>query len=168
VNEQNFLKRSQRLATVSVTLARDRRNNAFYPTSGSTTALELRTASQLIGSDPDLQFNKIVADASWYLALPRNSVLVARLRGGLVFGREVTLGTDTTVFIPQQERLYAGGANTVRGYKQNELGPVVYLPDTVKVCSAPTGVRLPNRGRARHRVLLVGPDAQISHASGWR
>jgi len=139
VNEQNFLKRSQRLATVSATLARDRRNNAFYPTGGSTIALELRTASQLIGSDPDLEFNKVVADASWYWALPRSSVLVARLRGGLVFGREVTLGTDTTVFIPQQERLYAGGANTVRGYKQNELGPVVYLPDTVKICTAPTG-----------------------------
>jgi len=139
VNEQNFLKRSQRLATVSVALGRDRRNNAFYPTGGSTMSLELRTANQLIGSDPDLQFNKILGDASWYWALPRNSVLVARLRGGLVFGREVTLGTDTTVFIPQQERLYAGGANTVRGYKQNELGPVVYLPDTVKVCSAPTG-----------------------------
>jgi len=139
VNEQNFLKRSQRLATLSATLGRDRRNNAFYPTGGSTMSLELRTANQLIGSDPDLQFNKILADASWYWALPRNSVLVARLRGGLVFGRQVTLGTDTTVFIPQQERLYAGGANTVRGYKQNELGPVVYLPDTVKVCSAPTG-----------------------------
>jgi len=139
VNEQNFLKGSQRLATLSATFGRDRRNNAFYPTGGSTMSLELRTASELIGSDPDLQFNKIVGDASWYWALPRNSVLVARLRGGLVFGREVTLGTDTTVFIPQQERLYAGGANTVRGYKQNELGPVVYLPDTVKVCSAPTG-----------------------------
>jgi outer membrane protein insertion porin family/translocation and assembly module TamA len=101
--------------------------------------LELRNASQIIGSDPDLQFNKIVADASWYRALPRSSVLVARLRGGLVFGRKITLGTDTTVFIPQQERLYAGGATTVRGYKQNELGPVVYLPDTLKVCTAPTG-----------------------------
>ena len=139
VNEQNFLKRSQRLATISITLARDRRNDPFYPTGGSTMTLELRNASQLIGSDPDLQFNKIVADASWYWALPKNSVLVARLRGGLVFGREITLGTDTTVFIPQQERLYAGGATTVRGYKQNELGPVVYLPDTLKVCAAPTG-----------------------------
>ncbi len=139
VNEQNFLKRAQRLATVSVTLARDRRNDPFYPRGGSTMTLELRNASQLIGSDPDLQFNKVVADASWYWALPKNSVLVARLRGGLVFGREVVLGTDTTTFIPQQERLYAGGANTVRGYKQNELGPVVYLPDTLKVCTAPAG-----------------------------
>jgi outer membrane protein insertion porin family len=139
VNEQNFLRRSQRLATISVTLGRDRRNDPFYPTAGSSMSLELRTASQLIGSDPDLQFKKVVADASWYWALPRNSVLVARLRGGVVFGQSIVLGNDTTVFIPTQERLYAGGATTVRGYRQNELGPVVYLPDTLQVCIAPTG-----------------------------
>jgi len=139
VNEQDFLRRSQRLATTSVTLGRDRRNDPFYPTSGSSMTLELRNASQLIGSDPDLQFNKVVADASWYWALPRNSVLVARLRGGAVFGQKIVLGNDTTVFIPQQERLYAGGANSVRGFRQNELGPVVYLPSTYQVCISPQG-----------------------------
>jgi outer membrane protein insertion porin family/translocation and assembly module TamA len=138
-NEQDFLKRSQRLATASVTLGRDRRNDAFYPTGGSSMSLELRHASKYIGSDPDLQFNKVVADASWYWALPRNSVLAVRLRGGLVFGQRISLGNTETAFIPQQERLYAGGANTVRGFRQNELGPVVYLPDTFKVCIAPTG-----------------------------
>src|SRR5205814_3293099 len=28
---------------------------------------------------------------------------------------------------PPQERLYAGGATSVRGFQQNELGPLVYL-----------------------------------------
>ena len=139
VNEQDFLRRSQRLATASVTFGRDRRHDPFYPTTGSSMSLELRNASQFIGSDPDLQFNKVVADASWYWALPRNSVFVARLRGGVVFGQRIELGSDTTVFIPQQERLYAGGANTVRGFRQNELGPAVYLPDKYKVCISPQG-----------------------------
>jgi outer membrane protein assembly factor BamA len=138
VNEQNFLRRSQRLATASVTLGRDRRNDPFYPTSGSSMSLELRNASQIIGSDPDLQFNKVVADASWYTALPGNSVFAARLRAGFVFGQRISLGATETVFIPQQERLYAGGANSVRGFRQNELGPVVYLPDTL-VCISPVG-----------------------------
>jgi outer membrane protein insertion porin family/translocation and assembly module TamA len=140
VNEQDFLKRSQRLATASVTLGRDRRNDPFYPTSGSSMSLELRNASRFIGSDPDLQFNKIVADGSWYWALPRSSVLVARLRSGFVFGQRISFNGDKSVFIPQQERLYAGGANTVRGFRQNELGPVVYLTDKYpEVCIAPTG-----------------------------
>jgi outer membrane protein insertion porin family/translocation and assembly module TamA len=138
VNEQDFLKRSQRLATASVTLGRDRRNDPFYPTAGSSMSLELRNASQFIGSDADLQFNKIVGDASWYWALARNSVLAARIRAGFVFGQRISLGASEAVFIPQQERLYAGGANTVRGFRQNELGPVVYLPDTL-VCISPVG-----------------------------
>jgi len=139
VDEQQLLKRTQRLATASVTLGRDRRNDPLNPTAGSSMTLELRHAGRLIGSDPDLQFNKGVADATWYWALPRNSVLVARLRGGLVFGQRIGLGGESTVFIPQQERLYAGGANSVRGFRQNELGPVVYIPDTLRVCTAPTG-----------------------------
>ncbi len=139
VNEQDLLKRSQRLATGSVTFGRDRRNDPFYPTAGSSMSLEARNASRYLGSDPDLQFMKVVGDASWYWALPRSSVLVARLRGGFVFGQSIPLGSDTSVFVPQQERLYAGGANTVRGFRQNELGPVVYLADSLRVCSEPTG-----------------------------
>lgn len=138
-NEQDFLRRTQRLATASFTIGRDRRNDPFYPNAGSTMSLELRGASRFIGSDPDLQFSRVVADASWYWALPKNSVLVARVRGGVVFGQKIALGADTSSFIPQQERLYAGGANTVRGFRQNELGPVVYLADRLLVCTKPTG-----------------------------
>ena len=139
VEEQAFLKGMQRVATASVTFGRDRRNDPFYPTAGSSISLELRTANQLIGSDPNVQFNRVVADGSWFWALPRRSVLAARIRGGVVFGRRVVVGEESPTFIPQQERLYAGGANSVRGFQQNELGPVVYLPDTMKVCIAPTG-----------------------------
>lgn len=139
VDEQEFLSRSQRLATLSATFGRDRRDNPLNPTAGSAMTLELRNASQFIGSDPDLQFNRVVADASWNWSLGSGVVFAARLRGGLVFGQRIELGGDSAVFIPQQERLYAGGANTVRGYRQNELGPVVYLPEEVEVCAAPTG-----------------------------
>ena len=171
VDEQQLLAQSQRLATFGVTFGRDRRNNPISPTAGSSMTLELRTASELIGSDPDLQFNKVVADAAWYWALGRGNVLVTRLRGGLVFGQQVVLGTDTTVFIPQQERLYAGGASSVRGFRQNEVGPVVYLANELEVCTAPTGpCETPleardtvyfssNPGREPSRVLPVGGNS---------
>jgi outer membrane protein assembly factor BamA len=35
--------------------------------------------------------------------------------------------------VPTEERFYAGGANTVRGDGQNELGPIVRVIDTVIV-----------------------------------
>ena len=119
-------------------------------------SLELRNASQFIGSDPDLQFNKIVADASWYWALPRNSVLAARLRGGVVVRTtHFARNGHETVFIPQQERLYAGGANTVRGFRQNELGPVVYLPDTLRCVSRRRATCVEPTTAHGHGVLLV-------------
>ena len=43
-----------------------------------------------------------------------------------VLGRRPSL-TDPTGVIPQQERLYAGGPTSVRGFQQNELGKVVYI-----------------------------------------
>ena len=59
-----------------------------------------------------------------------------RIRGGTVLGRRLNL-SDPVGFIPPQERLYAGGPTSVRGFQQNELGALVYisrtspLPDTV-------------------------------------
>lgn len=42
-------------------------------------------------------------------------------------------------FLPPQERLFSGGQNTVRGYQQNLLGPVVYRVDRASVDSVPFG-----------------------------
>jgi outer membrane protein assembly factor BamA len=57
-----------------------------------------------------------------------------RVGSGAVFGARLQVGgalgaLDRT--LPAQERLYAGGPTTVRGFRQNELGPVVYIVDRV-------------------------------------
>jgi outer membrane protein assembly factor BamA len=62
-------------------------------------------------------------------------VLAARLRFGAVVGQSLSF-SNTALFVPQQERLFAGGPTTVRGFSQNELGPAAYIPsgyDTVRV-----------------------------------
>jgi outer membrane protein insertion porin family/translocation and assembly module TamA len=43
--------------------------------------------------------------------------------------------TDPTGLIPTQQRLYAGGPTSVRGFQQNELGKVVYIAPTTRVDS---------------------------------
>jgi outer membrane protein insertion porin family/translocation and assembly module TamA len=58
-------------------------------------------------------------------------VLAARLQLGTVFQGWSFKGA--TNFVPPQERLYAGGPNSVRGYNQNVLGPVVYIVDSSAV-----------------------------------
>src|SRR5439155_8030491 len=74
-----------------------------------------------------LFFNKGTGDLAWYSSLGRN-VLALRVRGGAVLGRRLSL-TDTVgvSFVPPQERLYAGGPTSVRGFQQNELGALVYI-----------------------------------------
>jgi outer membrane protein insertion porin family/translocation and assembly module TamA len=94
---------------------------------------EFRTAGAYTGSDPSLHFNKVLVDGAVYMPAGPDIVLAARLRFGAVLGSSFGF-SNSAVFIPQQERLFAGGQTTVRGFQQNELGPAVYVPtvfDTV-------------------------------------
>ncbi|MES2524210.1 MAG: BamA/TamA family outer membrane protein, partial [Gemmatimonadota bacterium] len=122
---RNFLQRNNRLAAVEYSATRERLNDRFRPTSGTTLRLSVRHASTLIGSDKTQQFNRGIGDATWYRALGGGTTLLAHLRGGVVYGGGVTPTLER--FIPPQERLYAGGPTTVRGFRQNELGPAVYI-----------------------------------------
>jgi outer membrane protein insertion porin family/translocation and assembly module TamA len=147
--ERVRIQRTQQLAVLSLAVTRDNSNNLLSPTRGSIIRLEARHSSPVILSNKDLQFNKLVGDASRYLNAGGGNVLAFRIRGGTVFGRNVASATG---FIPPQERLYAGGPTTVRGFSQNELGSLIYisrkyqqfistdirtgLPDTVVLQSA--------------------------------
>jgi outer membrane protein insertion porin family/translocation and assembly module TamA len=106
-------------------LQRIRTDNAVEPTSGYVVAGEVRGATPAIGSDPLLQFLKGTADGSWYHKLQSRVVFAGRLRGGIISGGAAR--DSAAKLPPPQERLYAGGATSVRGFQQNELGPLVYL-----------------------------------------
>ncbi len=122
---RSFLQRNTRLAAFGYTATFDAVNNPLRPSAGFTLRFDARHASTLVGSDESQQFNRVVTDATWYTSLGGGSILLAHVRGGVVFGG----GTQPSVggFIPPQERLYAGGPTSVRGFRQNELGPAVYI-----------------------------------------
>ncbi len=122
---RSFLQRNTRLAALGYAVNFDGTNDPLRPTRGYTVRFDARHASTLVGSDASQQFNRFVSDATWYAELGAGAVLLAHVRGGVVFGG----GTRPSVggFIPPQERLYAGGPTTVRGFRQNELGPAVYI-----------------------------------------
>ena len=134
--DQEQLQSMKRLAIVSAAVVRDRSDNPFNPTLGTVARLELRHASPLIGSTPELRFNKWIGDIARFWRVGSGNVLAARVRIGGVLDPGLSLD-GASEFIPPQERLYAGGPNTVRGFHQNELGPVVYVVDQFATVTDP-------------------------------
>lgn len=147
---QAFVTQERRLGVLSAHLDRIRIDNPFNPRAGTSLRLDLRGATRELGSS--LEFVKGFADGVHYRALTGAVTLALRARAGTVLGRSLSL-TDRLGFIPPEERLYAGGATSVRGYSQNELGEVIYLlenapdriagaGDTVYFEAAPEGANL--------------------------
>jgi outer membrane protein insertion porin family len=129
------------LGIASAALARNRTDNVISPTRGYIARGEVRSsAARLLGTDDSLYFNKATGDVAWYRSTGGGNVFTVRLRSGAVLGRRLRL-SDPTGFIPPQERLYAGGATSVRGFQQNELGSLVYIArnDNVDIDSVDTG-----------------------------
>lgn len=115
------------LGIASVALQRSTTDNLVDPTRGYMAAVEYRLSAPYLVSDPSLAFGKITTDAAWYRALTTRTTFAVRARTGFIRGGQLTSGAKLP---PPQERLYAGGATTVRGFQQNELGPQVYLLDS--------------------------------------
>lgn len=139
--DQAALSKRQRLAVIGYAFTNEWTDNPTNPTRGTALRGEARHASREVGSDSQLQFTRFTLDGAAYLPLGTDVVLAARLRMGAVLG-PISLGSLGDAYVPVQERLFAGGATTVRGFRQNELGPVVYNTasyDTVRADGAKGG-----------------------------
>jgi outer membrane protein assembly factor BamA len=150
------------LAVGSAHLERVRTDNPFNPRAGTTVRLDLRGSAKEVGSDPDFQFLKLLSDASVYHAAGPAVTLAARVRVGVVLGRTLSFG-DPVGFIPPQERLYAGGAASVRGFQQNELGDLIYIAEDAPTQKAGTGdtVYVEASSERVRRVVPVGGNSLI-------
>lgn len=93
----------------------DTRNALFVPTGGLLGRLRLEYADQSLGSEID--FFRTRVDHARYFELGEGTVLAASVRGAVI------APTGDTDEIPIQERLFNGGADTVRSFRESELGP---------------------------------------------
>ena len=82
-------------------------------------------AAPWLGSETD--YLRGVLEGSHYSPVGSRSVLAAHLRLGSFFGA-ASLDLSEQ-FISPEDRFYAGGANSVRGFGRNELGPGVYVEE---------------------------------------
>jgi outer membrane protein assembly complex protein YaeT len=133
-------------------------DNPLEPTSGRVLSLELMHASKLVGSE--VRFDRAVGEAIQYFPLGGRRTLATRLRIGVVNAGRGRIGGDTIRYVPPPDRFYAGGPTTVRGFGRNEMGPVVYVTDSIRVESngdtTPVGVRASPTGSAG--ILLLNGE----------
>ena len=130
------LRRNRVLATITASGNFPRVNSQIDPTRGSLAAMELTHSSRFIGSSSLQQFTRFIGGMAWYRPLARDVVVSWRVRGGIIFSPTLDVASGTGAFIPPEQRFYAGGANDVRGFERNELGPVVYVVPQTHVDAA--------------------------------
>jgi outer membrane protein insertion porin family/translocation and assembly module TamA len=112
-------------STLGAGVLLSRVNSVLDPTRGSSSAIQLRYSSPAIGSDPQRQFAKGVFEFASYQPMGAEGVFAWRVRLGALLPTQLQLLDSAQRFAPPDERFYLGGPNTVRGYTQNELGPLV-------------------------------------------
>lgn len=115
------LRSHQTLSPLTMTAFIDRSDQPFTPTKGYVARVDFQTASRYTLSD--YRYNRALIDAAayWHPSL-RHEVLASHLRLGVV--QAMTSANGDTVLHPRT-RFYAGGAMSVRGYGENQLGPRV-------------------------------------------
>jgi outer membrane protein insertion porin family/translocation and assembly module TamA len=162
--DRRRVQETQRLAVLSAIMSHDGSNSAFSPTAGSQWRVEARHASPLTLSDSSLRFSKLIVEGSQYWGISDGAVLAFRVRGGVVIGRSLS---GNTGFIPPQERLYAGGPSTVRGFSQNELGSAIYLASSYEIVypklpfTSDTLFSVPAGDRSFRRLVPVGGNSLL-------
>jgi len=120
-------------------------NDFFSPTRGGIWGLRGQLAGGSLGGNNG--FESLTGGVRRYVTLPGGGgwVLATRLRLGNIWtpadstvgGRPITTEAE---LVPTDDRYYAGGANTVRGYQQDGLDGTVPITNATDVFQAQGGV----------------------------
>ncbi len=119
----------RRQGTMQLSIVNQRVDSPIEPTRGRTLTIELTSASKAWGSQ--VVFDRAVVEGVVYHPLPHRKVLSGRIRGGIIRQGLSNIGGNDVHYVPPDERFYGGGPTTVRGYARNEMGPQVYVADSV-------------------------------------
>ena len=122
-----LLQERQRQGVISAGMSSLRVNNLLDPTRGTSVGLQLSHSGSWTGSEPFQRFTRFLGDAAWYHPISGGVVAALRVRAGLLQLPRTTVDGETVQYVTPDQRFYAGGANDVRGYDRNELGPIVYV-----------------------------------------
>jgi outer membrane protein assembly factor BamA len=104
------------VASVAGALTWDRRDAPLAPRHGSLQFVSFETAAEPLGGN--VSFLKARLETSWAFSWPPPLVLALAARLGLA--TPFASSSD----LPIEDRFFAGGANSVRGYREQRVGPL--------------------------------------------
>lgn len=102
-------------ASIKGQVTYDTRNDIFFPTSGQRIFASAEQADEILGSG--INITRLTGGMRIFFRLAQNTIVGARYTTGLL------LPGPGEVTLPVSERFFNGGENTVRSYKESELGP---------------------------------------------
>lgn len=122
----------------SATYLRDRADNPIDPRRGYIARGSLEYAPAFLGTKVD--FARLTVEGTRYFPIGRDMVFATRLRLGDMLGTAHIIpdgDVEPGELLPPEERFYAGGSTTVRGYDRNFLGTEeasgVYVAERTRV-----------------------------------
>jgi outer membrane protein insertion porin family len=149
--------------TGSVSWTRNTLNRGLFPSAGSSQ----RASFNITTPNSEVNFFKLTTDAKWYFPLSRSQrwTVLARLRLGYGNGYGNENGLEQ--ILPFNENFTAGGADTLRGFENNTVGPrgvqlirsgFINTPTGVPVLGSPdtNSIRLSNRSLGGNAMALGG------------
>lgn len=121
-----FLADTFRVGRVGTRFIIDHRDDLSWPTSGYTLNSELSWARYELGGD--VRYFKWEVGNNRYLSITDNLVFAVGINFSAFQG--VTRKNESSQdILPASERLNIGGSDSVRGFRERSLGPIVRRPD---------------------------------------
>jgi outer membrane protein insertion porin family len=112
--DEALLPDAETIGSLTPSVSLDRRDDPFLTTTGTYFLARDKISRRFLGGDSD--FDRLEGDARHFRSLGSSIVAAGALRAGYTQSHGGTT-------LPIGERFYVGGANTHRGFKENELGP---------------------------------------------
>lgn len=112
--------------SVGLNFIDDHTDNPLDPSNGHVLRSALMWATPWLASS--VTFTRWTGEAAQYREVRRGWVFAGSVRMGSFFGTtSLDPSVTTNEFLPPEERFFAGGATTVRGFDRNALGRGVYV-----------------------------------------
>lgn len=134
----------------------EERDNQVRPSRGT-----LRTGLAEVAGGPlggDNSFWKLTSSWHGYTGTPLGGVLAVRVSAGVVrpYAGSLDRGADG---VPYQERFFAGGVSSVRGYQERSLGPQITEQAVLDSLQLSSDVPLPDQpARGGNYLLLTNAE----------